>query len=276
MKTELTIQEKLKDLRVSRKLSLEELAAETGISKSALGSYESNDYKDISHTSIITLAKYYGVTSDYLLGLSENEKEGGSEISELKLDDDTVKVLTGGKINNRLLCEIIKHPDFWKFMSDMEIYIDSLAEMQIRNLNAFVSTMRSRIQLKNEVPDSDHYIRTLKASEIEENEYFSRLIGEDITDIAKDIKEKHRKDKETGEENNPLTEVIDVVKEYSEATDPLKATISTLGKQLGMNFSKMDPAEMEFFQTLVAKYSTVYKNTIKSMGRGRRKKQIPN
>ena len=276
MKTELTIQEKLKDLRVSRKLSLEELAAETGISKSALGSYESNDYKDISHTSIITLAKYYGVTSDYLLGLSENEKEGGSEISELKLDDDTVKVLTGGKINNRLLCEIIKHPDFWKFMSDMEIYIDSLAEMQIRNLNAFVSTMRSRIQLKNEVPDSDHYIRTLKASEIEENEYFSRLIGEDITDIAKDIKEKHRKDKETGEENNPLTEVIDVVKEYSEATDPLKATISTLGKQLGINFSKMDPAEMEFFQTLVAKYSTVYKNTIKSMGRGRRKKQIPN
>ena len=276
MKTGLTIQEKLKDLRVSRKLSLEELAAETGISKSALGSYESNDYKDISHTSIITLAKYYGVTSDYLLGLSENEKEGGSEISELKLDDDTVKVLTSGKINNRLLCEIIKHPDFWKFMSDMEIYIDSLAEMQIRNLNTYVSTIRSRIQLKNEVPDSDHYIRTLKASEIEENEYFSRLIGEDITDIAKDIKEKHRKDKETGEENNPLTEVIDVVKEYSEATDPLKATISTLGKQLGMNFSKMDPAEMEFFQTLVAKYSTVYKNTIKSMGRGRRKKQIPN
>jgi transcriptional regulator with XRE-family HTH domain len=276
VKTGLTIQEKLKDLRVSRKLSLEELAAETGISKSALGSYESNDYKDISHTSIITLAKYYGVTPDYLLGLSENEKEGGSEISELKLDDDTVKVLTGGKINNRLLCEIIKHPDFWKFMSDMEIYIDSLAEMQIRNLNAYVSTIRSRIQLKNEVPDSDHYIRTLKASEIEENEYFSRLIGEDITDIAKDIKEKHRKDKETGEENNPLTEVIDVVKEYSEATDPLKATISTLGKQLGMNFSKMDPAEMEFFQTLVAKYSTVYKNTIKSMGRGRRKKQIPN
>ena len=273
MKTELTIQEKLKDLRVSRKLSLEELAAETGISKSALGSYESNDYKDISHTSIITLAKYYGVTSDYLLGLSENEKEGGSEISELKLDDDTVKVLTGGKINNRLLCEIIKHPDFWKFMSDMEIYIDSLAEMQIRNLNAFVSTMRSRIQLKNEVPDSDHYIRTLKASEIEENEYFSRLIGEDITDIAKDIKEKHRKDKETGEENNPLTEVIDLVKEYSEATDPLKATISTLGKQLGMNFSKMDPAEIQFFTTMVEKYSTVYKSMLPRNGRGKTKKK---
>ena len=272
MKTELTIQEKLKDLRVGRKLSLEELAAETGISKSALGSYESNDYKDISHTSITILAKYYGVTSDYLLGLTENEREGGSEISELKLDDDAVKVLMSGKINNRLLCEVIKHPDFWKFMSDMEIYIDSLAEMQIRNLNAYVSLIRSKIQLGNEVPDSEHYIRTLRASEIEENEYFSRLISEDITAIAKDIKEKHRKDKETGEQNNPLTEVIDAVNEYASSTDPLKTTLSALGKQLGMNFNKMDPSEVEFFQMLVEKYSTVYKKMQLPKGRGKRKR----
>ena len=41
----LTIQERLKDLRVERGLTLEQLAGETGLSKSALGSYESEDYK---------------------------------------------------------------------------------------------------------------------------------------------------------------------------------------------------------------------------------------
>ena len=41
----LTIQERLKDLRVERGLTLEQLASETGLSKSALGSYESEDYK---------------------------------------------------------------------------------------------------------------------------------------------------------------------------------------------------------------------------------------
>ena len=46
MKSTLTIQEKLKDLRIEKGISLEELASKTGISKSALGSYESNDYKD--------------------------------------------------------------------------------------------------------------------------------------------------------------------------------------------------------------------------------------
>ena len=90
-------------------------------------------------------------------------------------------------------------------MSDTEIYIDSLAEMQIRNLNSFVSLMRSKIQLHDQIPDSEHYIRTPKACEVDENDYFSRLICEDITAIAKDIKESHRRDAETGDENNPLT-----------------------------------------------------------------------
>ena len=104
MKCVLSIQEKLKDLRTEKGLSLEELAKETGLSKSALGSYESNDYKDISHTAIITLAKYYGVSADYLLGLTENIEESSSSISDLKLDDETVSILKSGTINNRLLC----------------------------------------------------------------------------------------------------------------------------------------------------------------------------
>lgn len=45
MKCKITLQERLKDLRVERKLKLEELSALTGISKSALGNYENDDYK---------------------------------------------------------------------------------------------------------------------------------------------------------------------------------------------------------------------------------------
>ena len=270
MKCQLSIQEKLKDLRVEKGLSLEELAAETGLSKSALGSYETNDHKDISHTAIIALAKFHGVSADYLLGLSENRDECSSDISEMKLDDDAIGILKSGNINNRLLCEIIKHPDFWKFMSDMEIYVDSLAEMQIRNLNSFVALIRSKIQMRDQITDSEHYLRTLKACEINEDDYFSRLICEDITSIAKDIKESHRRDVETGDENNPLTDVIDVVKKFAMATDPMKATLSTLSKQLGMNFNKMDPAEVQFFTTLIEKYSTSYRSMLPKKGRGKK------
>lgn len=72
MNVKLTIQEKLKDLRAERKLTLEELSEKIGISSSALVNYESNDFKDISHLSIIKLSEFYGVSTDYILGFTEN------------------------------------------------------------------------------------------------------------------------------------------------------------------------------------------------------------
>lgn len=45
---ELSIQERLKNLRGERRLTLEQLAEQTHLSKSALGSYEAADFKDIS------------------------------------------------------------------------------------------------------------------------------------------------------------------------------------------------------------------------------------
>ena len=49
----LTIQERLKDLRVERGLTLEQLAEKIHLSKSALGSYEEDNLKDISHYALI-------------------------------------------------------------------------------------------------------------------------------------------------------------------------------------------------------------------------------
>jgi len=70
MNCKLTLGEKLKDLRTAAGLSLVELEEATGISKSALGSYESDDTKkEITIAPLVTLAKYYGVTTDYLLGM---------------------------------------------------------------------------------------------------------------------------------------------------------------------------------------------------------------
>ena len=52
MHTKLTLGERLKDLRIERGYTLEELAAQTGLSKAALGKYETNEvrrYKPVCH-----------------------------------------------------------------------------------------------------------------------------------------------------------------------------------------------------------------------------------
>ena len=69
----LTIQERIKDLRVEHGLTLKELAEQTGLSSSALGSYEADDTKDISHYALIKLAKFYGVTARLSFGSNRNK-----------------------------------------------------------------------------------------------------------------------------------------------------------------------------------------------------------
>ena len=62
--------ERLKELRIEKGLTQEQLAKETGLSRSAIGFWENGARIPLA-TVVIALAKYFGVTSDYLLGLAD-------------------------------------------------------------------------------------------------------------------------------------------------------------------------------------------------------------
>ena len=61
---------RLKELRLQKKLSQDRLADKTGISQSAIGNWEIGKGTP-SATAIISLAHYFGVSTDYLLGESD-------------------------------------------------------------------------------------------------------------------------------------------------------------------------------------------------------------
>lgn len=62
--------ERLKELRTEKHLSFVALSKLVDISKSALCEYENNQ-AEISASNLIKLAKFFGVTTDYLLGLED-------------------------------------------------------------------------------------------------------------------------------------------------------------------------------------------------------------
>lgn len=164
MYTKLTIPERLKDLRVSdRHLTLQELSEQTKISKSALGKYESDGYKDISPFAIATLAEFYGVSTDYLMGLTENKKHPDTDISKLHLSDSMLELLASGRINNRLLCELATHKDFQRLMVDIEIYVDRIANMRIEEYNLVLEATRRIIMDRYSPDENDLHLRTLKS-----------------------------------------------------------------------------------------------------------------
>ena len=270
LKCKLSIQEKLKDLRIERGLSLQELSEQTGLSRAALGNYENDDYKEITHKAIVILADFYGVTSDYVLGLTENRKQHPFAVDELGLDDDTIDLLKSDKLNVRLICEIIKHPEFLNLLSDLEIYIDNLAGMQIRNMNTMIEQTRLRLQ-NNGVHDSDHYMKTLEAASINEDNYFNNLLGNDIVKIAKDLREAHGKDADTGDPITPVEDMLSTFDELKKADNATQAQMVMYSKLFKINFTKMDPYEFKTFTDILQRYSDLCK-PVKGNGRGRKKK----
>jgi transcriptional regulator with XRE-family HTH domain len=234
MQVKLTIGERLKDLRVERKLTLEQLAAEVGISKSALGKYESDNGKDISPYSILLLADYYGVSCDYLMGRTETKNHPNTALHELHLSDASIDVLKTGKFNHRLLSELICHKDFQRFMLDAEIYVDRIADMRVNDINAVLEAVRQMALMKNGGKENDLHLRPLEVAQIREDEYFGSLIADDLKGILRDIRSKHRPDTMTADEvsfaenmQNQLREAMNF--EGSSEEKKIRAYLATLG-----------------------------------------------
>ena len=280
MQPKLTIQERLKDLRVERGLTLEQLSAETGISKSALGKYEADDFKDISPFSMVELAKFYSVSTDYLLGLTEQKNHPDTELDALNLGDDAIEVLKTGKFNHRLLSELICHKDFQRFMLDAEIYVDRIADMRVNDMNAVLEAVRQMALMKNGGEENDLHLRTLEVAQIREDEYFGSLIADDLKGIFRDIRSEHRPDTMTADEISLAATMQDQLQdamnfEGSSEEKKAKALLSTLGIDY-------DAITMEQFVNLieVLKLSKHLKTPISQRGKttmthgkGKRKKR---
>ena len=269
MQVKLTIGERLKDLRVERKLTLEQLSVEVGISKSALGKYESDNGKDISPYSILVLADYYGVSCDYLMGRTETKKHPNTALHELHLSDASIDVLKTGKFNHRLLSELICHKDFQRFMLDAEIYVDRIADMRVNDMNAVLEAVRQMALMKNDGEENDLHLRTLEVAQIREDEYFGSLIADDLKGILRDIRSEHRPDTMTADEvsfaenmQNQLREAMNF--EGSSEEKQIRSFLATFG----IDYDKLSK---EQFVTLIEilKLSKYMKSPISQRGKAR-------
>lgn len=267
MYIKLTNGERLKDLRVTHDLTLKELAEQTGLSASALGSYETDEEKEISPYSVTTLARFYGVSTDYLLGLTETKNHSNTELHELGLSDEMIGLLKSGRINNRLLCELATHEGFRRFLVDIEIYADRIADMRINDMNALLDATRRTILEKHGADEDDLYVRTLELAQISEDEYFSHVMHNDLDVIARDIRDRHRKDTTTADTASPAADAaakLQVAMRFEGSPQEKQARVFLA--ELGIDYDKLTPDE---FVTLIGilKKSALLKSPIKHRGK---------
>lgn len=260
MKCKITLQERLKDLRVAHNLNLEELAKLTGISKSALGNYENNDYKEINHGNLVTLSHFYNVSTDYLLCLTENKNHSNTDLTNLHLSDDMVDLLLSGTINNRLLCEIATHNKFKDLMADTEIFIDGIATKRFNDLNSSLEDVRAEIIGQNPDTDNDHILRTLSTAQVNEEDFFCHITHKTWDSIIKDIRKKHEQDIDSITEDDDTLSLQKIRQIMSSSGNNIDKFIEIFCNSFQLKYKKLSEDEKNFFRKLLKK-SPIIKNS---------------
>jgi len=235
----LEIQEKLRDLREEKKLILEKLSEATKISVPTLQRMENNDDYHASYQDIKTLADFYGVSTDYLVGKTENREYGTARIDELNLTTEAINILKSGKLNNYLVSELLSHPDFQQLLTAIEIYIDRKVLPQMSTVNAMYKFAEKTITENFKVSTRDEVIAFLQQSVIDEDEYLLYRISERFNVILKNLFDKHEKN--TLPASNPVISQLEKDMQYylDNKDNPARAKFTILAKQIGLNVSKL-------------------------------------
>lgn len=258
MKCKITLQERLKDLRVAHNLNLEELAKLTGISKSALGNYENDDYKEINHGNLVILAQFYNVSTDYLLCLTENKKHPNTDLINLHLSDDMIDLLLSGSINNRLLCEIATHDKFKELMADMEIFVDGVATKCFNDINDYLEDVRTEIIGQNPYVKEDIPLKTLSATQIREEDFFCHITHKTWDTILKDIRKNHEHDIDSIPDNDDKILSVQKVRQIMKSSEnSIDKFIEIFCTSLQIKYKRISESKKESFRKLLKKSPSI-------------------
>lgn len=155
-----------------------------------------------------------------------------------------LNILRSDEINNRLLCEIVTHAEFRRLLTDIEIYVDRIASSQIDNLNAWVATMREKLMEERNPGDKDLQRRTLEAAFIQEDKYFTHTIHADMDVIITDIREAHKKDISTADDETIAAKLRRDIEDTLQfrGTDQ-ERVLRLFCNQLDIPYDKLTPEE---------------------------------
>ena len=74
-------------------------------------------------------------------------------------------------------------------MKDMEIFIDRIADMRVNQMNLILEATRQTILKEHTPGENDLYMRTLELGQVQENDFYSHILHDDLDSIVRDIRE---------------------------------------------------------------------------------------
>lgn len=194
METNITINERITDLRTMSGLSQKELCEKIDVPTSTLSRIERGEITNVSNDILIKLANFYNISTDYLLGLTNVKFKKNVELSELGLSNKALYTLLSGNVNVSILSRIIEHPRFVTLLNTADAYFTDAHKEGIQSRNDVINLATASI--KDFIKDHPEKgkearldIRQLNAEKIGGDEADLNKLRNVFMSMLKDIKE---------------------------------------------------------------------------------------
>lgn len=219
-----TINDRLKDLRYEygkEKIKQADLEKAIGIPDSSISDYEKPGFYVPSNV-IIAYCDYFKVSADYLLGRTEVKNLPNVEIHELRLSEKAMEKLKSHNLNPEIISDLIEHPEFDSLILDMDIYSKGFVDEGLQYVNQIMKTAREKLaEFPKESYDKTRDEKTFSDIMVSQDNYFAYSLSERLNRILRDIREKHKKDKDSSDAT-PET-IAQQIKGVTEAIAELKS-----------------------------------------------------
>lgn len=138
--------ERIQDLLKEKGLTQEQLAKKINISVSTLNRYISGQTDKISTENIIAIAKEFGVTTDFLLGLTNIPFNTNYDIEALGLSADAARNLLTKQFDMDTLNVLLTHPDFVTLVRQLTKLRDGTLAQGMVMMNATIGSVGSLLK----------------------------------------------------------------------------------------------------------------------------------
>lgn len=221
------------------------------------------------------------MSMNYLLGRTENKNHPNTALYELRLSDAMVNLLKSGKMNNRLLCKLVTHPDFLRLMADIEICVVRIADLHIKDMNYLLEETRKKAIEKNHPDDNDMDLRTLEVAQVSEDLFYAHILHDDLDRIVKDIRDAHKSDPATADAEQSVQATMKNIAsmffqalDYEGTMDEKRAFL--ICRTLNIDYNKLSDDEKLYFARVCRKspdLRNVFSQRGKTVPSQRRKKK---
>ena len=135
-------------------------------------------------------------------------------------------------------------------------------------MNLILEATRQAVIRSHAPGENDLYMRTLELGQIQESDFFSHVLHDDLDSIVRDIREAHLKDKTTADPQPTLKDVKEKFEQAVQQGSDIEMLIHEFCDKLQIPFEKISSEDFSAFLRILS-LSKMIKNPNNMRGKAR-------